>query len=144
MKEWASITELQRSKRRCAPAQKLWFVGGGNSAGQAAVFLSNSSRHVHILIRGAHLADTMSKYLIRRIEESPNITLHTFTEVTSLRGDTHLEEQTWKNNQTGEMVTMPFRHLYLMTGASPKHHLAAWLCGARRQGIYPHRHRPYP
>ena len=101
-------------------------VGGGNSAGQAAVFLSNSSRHVHILIRGAHLADTMSKYLIRRIEESPNITLHPFTEVTSLRGDTHLEEQTWKNNQTGETVTMPFRHLYLMTGASPN---TTWLRG---------------
>jgi thioredoxin reductase (NADPH) len=101
-------------------------VGGGNSAGQAAVFLAAHARHVHILIRGAHLADTMSKYLIRRIEESLNITLHPQTEVIGLCGETHLDRQTWKNNLTGETVDKPFRHLYLMTGASPN---TRWLEG---------------
>ncbi len=101
-------------------------VGGGNSAGQAAVFLSKSARHVHILIRGSHLADTMSKYLIRRIEESPNITMHPHTEVIELRGEAHLDGLTWKNNQTGEVEQHPFRHLYLMTGASPN---TEWLRG---------------
>lgn len=94
-------------------------VGGGNSAGQAAVFLANHARHVHILIRGAHLADTMSKYLIRRIEESPAITLHPFTEVVGLQGDAHLEAMTWKDNQSGTTEDRALRHLYLMTGASP-------------------------
>ncbi|MGI4756034.1 MAG: FAD-dependent oxidoreductase [Janthinobacterium lividum] len=101
-------------------------VGGGNSAGQAAVFLATHARHVHILIRGAHLADTMSKYLIRRIEESPNITLHPHTEVIGLCGEAHLDRQTWKHNLTGETVDKPFRHLYLMTGASPN---TKWLGG---------------
>ena len=101
-------------------------VGGGNSAGQAAVFLAGHVRHVHILIRGAHLADTMSKYLVRRIEESPCITLHPHTEVVSLDGEAHLERQTWKNNQTQETQDHEMRHLYLMTGASPN---TAWLQG---------------
>jgi thioredoxin reductase (NADPH) len=101
-------------------------VGGGNSAGQAAVFLSKTAKHVHILIRGGHLADTMSKYLIRRIEESPNITLHPHTEVAELRGEEHLDGLTWKNNQTGALEEHSFRHLYLMTGASPN---TEWLRG---------------
>ncbi len=94
-------------------------VGGGNSAGQAAVFLSTDALHVHILIRGAYLADTMSKYLIRRIEESPNITLHPHTEVVALHGEGHLERVTWKSNTTGAIEDHAIRHVYLMTGASP-------------------------
>ncbi len=109
----------------CADSEVV-VVGGGNSAGQAAVFLAAHARHVHILIRGAHLADTMSKYLIRRIEESPSITLHPHTEVVGLCGDTHLERQTWKNNQTQRTEERDLRHLYLMTGASPN---TAWLQG---------------
>ena len=109
----------------CADTEVV-VVGGGNSAGQAAVFLAAHARHVHILIRGAHLADTMSKYLIRRIEESPSITLHPHTEVVGLCGDTHLERQTWKNNQTQQTEDRDLRHLYLMTGASPN---TGWLEG---------------
>lgn len=104
----------------------LVVVGGGNSAGQAAVFLSRSAKHVHIVIRAGHLTDTMSRYLVSRIEETENILLHTHTEVTELHGDAHLEGITWKNNLTGIAEVRPFRHLYLMTGASPN---SEWLRG---------------
>ena len=90
------------------------------------MFLSQTSRHVHVLVRGAGLAQTMSRYLIRRIEESPNITLHTFTEIADLKGQTHLEQVTWKNKATGETETHPIGHVFLMTGAVPN---TAWLDG---------------
>src|SRR5439155_22953305 len=64
-------------------------VGGGNSAGQAAVFLSRTVNHVHVLVRGRGLADTMSDYLVQRIDSSPRITLHAFTEITALDGDAY-------------------------------------------------------
>ena len=104
----------------------VMVVGGGNSAGQAAVFLAQSAHHVHVLIRGEGLASSMSKYLIRRIEETPNITLHPHTEITRLVGETHLESVTWRNNKTGSEEDKPYRHLYLMTGASPN---TEWLQG---------------
>jgi thioredoxin reductase (NADPH) len=110
----ASTIEAQMSD-----GEEVAVVGGGNSAGQAAVFLSKTARHVHIVIRAGHLADTMSKYLIRRIEESPNISLHANTEIVELQGEAHLERLKWKNNATGEMKEAAFRHLFLMTGASP-------------------------
>ncbi|HUR34814.1 MAG TPA: FAD-dependent oxidoreductase [Vicinamibacterales bacterium] len=102
------------------------IVGGGNSAGQAAVFLSQTSRHVHILVRGPGLADTMSRYLIRRIEESPSITLHTFTELTDLQGESRLEQVTWRNKETGQSETRGIGHVFLMTGAVPN---SEWLHG---------------
>ena len=71
--------------------EEVIIVGGGNSAGQAAVFLSGSARHVHVLVRSDGLAASMSRYLIRRIEENPRITLHTRTEIEALEGDRHLE-----------------------------------------------------
>jgi thioredoxin reductase (NADPH) len=80
-------------------------VGGGNSAGQAAVFLSQTTKRVYILVRSSGLAESMSRYLIRRIEESPNIELHTNTEVIALEGDEHLERVQWQNNQTGKTET---------------------------------------
>jgi thioredoxin reductase (NADPH) len=89
------------------------------------VFLSQTSRHVHILVRGPGLADTMSRYLIRRIEESPTITLHPFTEIVDLQGDARLEQITWRS-QNGETETRPIRHVFLMTGAVPN---TAWLDG---------------
>ena len=73
-------------------------VGGGNSAGQAAVFLSQTLRGVHMLVRSGGLADSMSRYLIQRIEENPNIELHYHTEIVALEGDAQLERVTW---QTG-------------------------------------------
>jgi thioredoxin reductase (NADPH) len=104
--------------------EDIIIVGGGNSAGQAAVFLSNSCRHVNLLVRGSGLADSMSRYLIRRIEETPNITLCTHTEITGLAGDTSLERVTWHCALDHETVTRPIHHVFLMTGAVPNTH---WL-----------------
>jgi thioredoxin reductase (NADPH) len=106
--------------------EEVIVVGGGNSAGQAAVFLSESARHVHVLVRAAQLAETMSRYLVRRIEESPTITLWTHTEIVGLAGDGRLEEVTWRNRQTNETTTAPIRHVFMMLGASPN---TAWLNG---------------
>ena len=100
-------------------------VGGGNSAGQAAVFLAQTTRHVHMLVRNAGLADTMSRYLIRRIEDSPAITLHTQTEITALEGNGHLERVSWKD-ATGARETRNIRHVFMMTGAVPH---TEWLHG---------------
>ncbi|MDB4945040.1 MAG: Thioredoxin reductase [Labilithrix sp.] len=110
---------------RCA-ADEVIIVGGGNSAGQAATFLARSSRHVHILVRGPDLAASMSRYLIRRIEDTPNITLHRRTQITAVSGGDHLEEVTWREGGTGESSTHRIRHVFSMTGASPN---TAWLEG---------------
>ena len=106
--------------------EEVIVIGGGNSAGQAAVFLAGVVRHVHIVVRAAGLADSMSRYLIRRIEESPNITLHPRTEITALRGQGHLAEVELHNHETGASETRPIRHVFSMTGASPN---TAWLAG---------------
>ncbi len=106
--------------------EEVIVIGGGNSAGQAAVFLSQRAKHVHLLVRSHGLSETMSKYLIRRIEDTPTITLRSHTEVSELHGDRHLEEVTWKNNQTGSLEKNPIRHLFSMAGATPK---TAWLGG---------------
>jgi thioredoxin reductase (NADPH) len=102
----------------CA-GEEVLIVGGGNSAGQAAVFLAQTARHVHLFVRGDGLADTMSRYLIRRIEESPNITLRPHTEVVGLDGTEHLEGVRWRDNQTGAEESRAIRHLFVMTGAVP-------------------------
>jgi thioredoxin reductase (NADPH) len=94
-------------------------VGGGNSAGQAAMFLSQTAKHVHILIRSGRLADTMSRYLIRRIDENPAITLHPYTEITALQGSNRLDQVQWRNSQTGVVGTYNIQHVFLMTGATP-------------------------
>jgi thioredoxin reductase (NADPH) len=101
-------------------------VGGGNSAGQAAVFLAQTTSRVYMLVRSDGLAKTMSRYLIRRIEETPNIELHTNTEVSALEGNDHLERVTWRNNQTGQTEPRNIAHLFSMTGAVPN---SAWLNG---------------
>ena len=101
-------------------------VGGGNSAGQAAVFLAQTTRRVYMLIRSEDLTATMSRYLIRRIEETPNIELHVNTEVVVLEGSDHLERVTWRNNQTGQTESHNIAHLFSMTGAVPN---SAWLVG---------------
>jgi thioredoxin reductase (NADPH) len=101
-------------------------VGGGNSAGQAALFLSQTAKHVHILIRSGSLSDTMSRYLIRRIEESEAITLHPYTEVVALEGNECVERVQWRDCQTGVTETREIRHVFLMTGATPN---TLWLTG---------------
>jgi thioredoxin reductase (NADPH) len=106
--------------------QEVIVIGGGNSAGQAAVFLAQTSRCVHVLVRSSGLAETMSRYLIRRIEEHPAIELHTNTEVVALEGDQHLERVRWRNSRTGEGETRDMRHVFIMAGAIPA---TAWLMG---------------
>ena len=110
--------------------EEVVVVGGGNSAGQAAVFLSGTAGHVHILIRSDALASTMSRYLIRRIEENPAITLHTNTEMTALEGDGQLERVQWRNKQTGKVEDRTIRHVFVMTGANPN---TQWLNGCAAQ-----------
>jgi thioredoxin reductase (NADPH) len=106
--------------------EEVIVVGGGNSAGQAAVFLTQTTRRVYMLVRSDGLARTMSRYLIRRIEETPNIELHPWTEVVELEGNDHLERVTWRNNQTGQTESRNLAHLFSMTGAVPN---SAWLGG---------------
>ncbi len=101
-------------------------VGGGNSAGQAAVFLSQTARKVYMLVRSGGLSETMSRYLIRRIEENPGIELHFKTEITGLEGETHLESVTWKDKTSGETSVHDIRHVFVMAGASPR---TDWLKG---------------
>jgi thioredoxin reductase (NADPH) len=95
-------------------------VGGGNSAGQAAVFLSQTARKVHMLVRSAGLAESMSRYLIQRIAENPAIDMHYRTEIVSLEGETQLERVAWVDRATGETSTHEIRHVFIMTGASPR------------------------
>ncbi|MEM6472863.1 MAG: FAD-dependent oxidoreductase, partial [Planctomycetota bacterium] len=94
-------------------------VGGGNSAGQAAVFLSGLAGHVHLLVRRDSLSATMSDYLIGRIDASSKITLHRRTEIVGLEGESHLESVRWKSNETGEVQSHPIGHVFLMIGAVP-------------------------
>jgi thioredoxin reductase (NADPH) len=101
-------------------------VGGGNSAGQAAVFLAQTTRRVHMLVRSGGLAETMSRYLIRRIEQNPSIVLRTHTEITALEGSDHLERVSWRDKQAGATETHNIRHVFVMTGAAPSTH---WLDG---------------
>ena len=101
-------------------------VGGGNSAGQAAVYLSQTAGKVHMLVRSAQLSDTMSRYLIQRIEENPAIEMHYCTEIIGLAGGTQLEQVTWQNKNTGETSTHNIRHVFIMAGASPH---TDWLKG---------------
>jgi thioredoxin reductase (NADPH) len=102
----------------CA-GEEVVVVGGGNSAGQAAVFLAEAARRVHMLIRSTGLADTMSRYLIRRIEDHPAIVRHVRTEVVSLEGNGHLERVGWRDNESGRIETHGIRHVFTMTGAVP-------------------------
>jgi thioredoxin reductase (NADPH) len=101
-------------------------VGGGNSAGQAAVFLSSIAKHVHHIVRGKSLAATMSQYLISRIESSARITLYTETEIVKLEGETSLERVTWVNRRTGEETEKAIGSVFVMIGAEPN---SGWLYG---------------
>jgi thioredoxin reductase (NADPH) len=106
--------------------EEVIVVGGGNSAGQAAVFLAQTTKRVHMLVRSAGLAATMSRYLIRRIENSPTITLRPQTEIVALEGGDHLDSVYWRNSQTGQTEKHEISHIFIMTGADPN---TRWLDG---------------
>ena len=106
--------------------EEVIVVGGGNSAGQAAVFLAETAKSVHMLVRSAGLAESMSRYLIRRIEESATIELRTNTEIIAIDGGNHLEVVRWHNKQTGQTEEKKIRHIFVMTGADPN---TNWLDG---------------
>jgi thioredoxin reductase (NADPH) len=112
---WASPLEA----RLCA-GQEVALVGGGNSAGQAVVYLAGQTRKVSLIVRGPGLEASMSRYLIDRIASLPNVELLTRTEVTGLEGeDGVLRAVTWRNLTTGEETRVPLSHLFLFIGASP-------------------------
>jgi thioredoxin reductase (NADPH) len=117
-----AATEMERQV--CA-GEEVAVVGGGNSAGQAAVFLADKCRRVNVLVRRDGLADTMSRYLIRRIEENPNIELLTHTEIVALEGNGRLERVRWRAGEDA-VATRDIRHVFMMTGAVPN---TAWLNG---------------
>ena len=104
--------------------EEVVVVGGGNSAGQAAVYLAQTAKHVHMLVRSHTLADTMSRYLIRRIEDNPRITLRTRTELTEVAGETHVDRVCWRHRDGGSEQRNGIRHVFIMTGADP---CTAWL-----------------
>jgi thioredoxin reductase (NADPH) len=106
--------------------EEVIVVGGGNSAGQAAVFLAQTARHVHMLVRSKGLAETMSRYLIRRIEDNPAISLRTVTEIEALEGGDRLERVRWRDGTTGGTETHEVKHVFVMTGAVPS---TEWLKG---------------
>jgi thioredoxin reductase (NADPH) len=106
--------------------REIIVVGGGNSAGQAAVFLSGVAKHVHHIIRGPSLESTMSQYLISRIDRSPHITLYTDSEIEGLEGDLSLKSVTWTNRKNGEKTTRPVTSVFVMIGAEPN---SGWLFG---------------
>ncbi|HKA37942.1 MAG TPA: FAD-dependent oxidoreductase [Thermoanaerobaculia bacterium] len=99
--------------------EEVVVVGGGNSAGQAAVFLAQTAKHVYLVVRAEGLSGSMSRYLIRRIEDHPAITFLPQTEIVALEGTNHLERMTWRDNRTGESSTHDIRHIFSMTGAVP-------------------------
>ena len=106
--------------------QTVVIVGGGNSAGQAAVFLSRNGGHVHILVRQAGLAATMSEYLVDRIARSQRISLHVFSEITSLTGDKSLCEVEWTDVRNQKRSRISCGALFVMIGAEPN---SGWLRG---------------
>ena len=106
--------------------EEVIVVGGGNSAGQAAVFLAQTTKRVHMLVRSTNLVASMSRYLIRRIEESPIIIFRPQTEIVALEGGDHLECVYWRNSQTGQTEKHEISHLFIMTGADPN---TRWLDG---------------
>jgi len=113
-------------ERKLCGEDDVIVVGGGNSAGQASVYLSASGRKVHLIVRAGGLAASMSRYLIRRIEETPDITLHVNTEITALEGKGRLERVTWRTGPDGKPEVHDIRHVFLMTGAIPN---TEWLQG---------------
>jgi thioredoxin reductase (NADPH) len=101
-------------------SEEVAVVGGGNSAGQAAVFLAQTSSKVHLLVRSEKLSESMSQYLIARIEAHPRIEIHYLTQIVAVTGTAHLESIVWKDDSFDLEVTRPIRHVFVMAGATPR------------------------
>ena len=101
-------------------SEEVAVVGGGNSAGQAAVFLAQTSSKVHLLVRSRKLSESMSQYLIARIEAHPRIEIHYLTQIVAVTGTAHLESIEWKDDSSRVVVTTPIRHVFVMAGAAPR------------------------
>jgi thioredoxin reductase (NADPH) len=108
----------------CA-GDEIVVVGGANSAGQAAVFLARTVKRIHLLVRSDNLSVSMSRYLVRRIQEVPNIQIRTRTEIVALAGNGHLEQVLWRDG-SGAVTGHEIRHVFLMTGAEAN---TGWLNG---------------
>jgi thioredoxin reductase (NADPH) len=120
---WASPLEAKLCSQ-----QEVALVGAGNSAGQAAVYLASQAKKVWMLVRGAGLAATMSRYLVDRIESLPNVEVVTGAQVTTLEGSNGvLEAVRWRLTATGQEVYKPLHHLFLFIGAEPN---TDWLAGS--------------
>jgi len=115
-----------RMEAQLCADEEVAVVGGANSAGQAVMFLAETAKRVHMLIRGEGLAQTMSRYLISRIEAHPRIELHTRTEIVGLEGNGHLEQIAWRTGRDGPAQQQKIRHVFTMTGAEPS---TKWLAG---------------
>ena len=98
----------------------------GTPPGRRRCYLAQTAKRVHMLVRSSGLAESMSRYLIRRIEQNPAIILRTNTEIVALEGSDHLERVRWRNDQTGDIETHDIRHVFVMTGAVPS---TQWLDG---------------
>jgi thioredoxin reductase (NADPH) len=120
---WASALEA----KMCAQSEVV-LVGGGNSAGQAAVFLSNYVSKLYMLVRGPSLAASMSRYLIDRLQSIPNVAILTDTELSGVEGspETGLSSVSWSNKRTSVETTKPIRNVFLFIGADPE---TDWLRG---------------
>jgi thioredoxin reductase (NADPH) len=101
-------------------------IGGGNSAGQAAMFLSRVAKHVHVLVRGGSLAASMSAYLVERLEKTANITIHYRAQVTRLEGERSLQAVVIHSAEDGQDWTLNARAVFVMVGAAPN---TGWLQG---------------
>jgi len=115
-----------RMEAQLCADEEIVVVGGANSAGQAAMFLAETAKRVHMLIRGDGLASTMSRYLISRIEAHPRVELHPRTEIVGLEGNGHLEQIEWRTGRGGPAQQQKIRHVFTMTGAEPS---TKWLAG---------------
>jgi thioredoxin reductase (NADPH) len=124
---WASPIEA-----RLAQGQEVIIVGGGNSAGQAAVFLAGYASKVRIMVRSDGLAASMSRYLIDRIAATRNIELMTQTEIVALDGtaDAGVRQVRWRDRKSGAETTADIHHVFLFAGADPA---TSWLegCGVQ-------------
>jgi thioredoxin reductase (NADPH) len=115
-----------RFEAQMCGGEEVVVVGGGNSAGQAAVFLAQTAKRVHMLVRSGELSDRMSRYLIQRIVDNPGIALRTHREIIALEGNEHLERVRWRDVRQPDEETHGIRHVFVMTGALPT---TTWLDG---------------